>query len=393
MLSLEEASKKVLEHLPDGTINASIKWNDNYLFSVYTSDPIEGELDPFYAVNVETGAFSGFSIVGDEDTSGILEAFETAIHTDMGQSFLEHYGVKGMKWGVRKDRKKSQKSGLKKASETTELVANVLKTPLAPFIPRMSVINKAIMIGMNVANSVPTKVALQAAFTSPVAIAGYAVTAADSGAYRVPYSAIKNAARGGWNKKKEYSSPKLSESAIKKKVVPGINKNFPGLGTTNNCMRCTYAYEMRRRGFDVAATRTMLASGQHRLASNVMSKALHVKNKIKPDPATRPKTGIRSKIELRTPNSKDIFRELSKQPNRSRGDLQMRWGPLMGGHSVAYEIINGKPVIFDTQSGKTYTTPASLNTLTGRAASFSFNRLDNKDLNDFALTAWLKDSK
>jgi len=83
---------------------------------------------------------------------------------------------------------------------------------------------------------------------------------------------------------------------------------------------------------------------------------------------------------------------LAKQPDRSRGDLQMSWGPMMGGHSVAYEVVNKKQVIFDTQSGKTYSTPSELNALTQRAQGLSFNRLDNKNLNEIGLTAWMKDA-
>lgn len=70
----------------------------------------------------------------------------------------------------------------------------------------------------------------------------------------------------------------------------------------------------------------------------------------------------------------------------------MRWGPMMGGHSVAYEIINKKPVIFDTQSGKSYSTASELNKLTKHAKGMSFNRLDNKKLNQTGMTAWVKDN-
>jgi hypothetical protein len=212
----------------------------------------------------------------------------------------------------------------------------------------------------------------------------------DSGAYRVPVVAAKNAKRGGWEKDKSLAKKNMSQEDIEKKVVSGVNKDYPGLGTTNNCLRCTYAYEMRRRGNDVAATKTALASGQTALGPKLMTKSLSSKTKVK---ASNPPTGIKALVLGKRPTEADVFRTLAGQPDRSRGDFQMNWGAMIGGHSIAYEIINSRPVFFDTQSGKTYSTPAQLRTLTQRAQSMSFNRLDNKDLNDFALTAWLKDVK
>jgi hypothetical protein len=147
---------------------------------------------------------------------------------------------------------------------------------------------------------------------------------------------------------------------------------------------------MRRRGYDVAATKTAMASGQTGIGVRIMTKSLNAGTKI---PKTNKPTGITSIFKNKRPSENDVFKVLGKQPDGSRGDFQMRWGAMMGGHSVAYEIVKGKPVIFDTQSGKTYQTPAELRALTARAKGFKFNRLDDKDLNSVAITAWVKDSK
>jgi len=254
VISLQEASTIIKQNIVDGSINAAIKWEDNWLFSVYTSDIDEGELDPFYAVNRETGAFSGFSIVGDQDTSGILEAFSEVIeHGDSSGGFLAHYGKKGMKWGVRNE----EKVGPSKASVNWEAGLNVAKSlPILPsFIPQAKVIPKLIEIGVAVSQGKKMQVALSSSLYSPLALAGYAVTGLDSGAYRVPVVATKNLARGGWIKDKSLANPKLSVADIQKKVISPINRDYPGLGTTNNCLRSTYTYEMRRRGNDVVSTK------------------------------------------------------------------------------------------------------------------------------------------
>lgn len=387
MISQTEAADFVETQIPDGVIQASIEWDGKWIFCVYRDDPDEGQLDPFYAVDQETGVLAGYSIVGDADTAGILDAFNAALeHDAMVGDFLAHYGVKGMKWGVRKDR---QTSGSSAASQKAEKTLNTVKPLLAMVTPRANLQSKVLQVGQAAAAGMDLKKALNASLVSPMAIAGYAVSAADSGAYRVPGMIAKNAIRGGFPKDPSLSKPNMSVKDLQNKVMKPINPDYPGLGTTNNCLRATYTYEMRRRGYDVAATKTIMASGQTNMTARVMTKSLSTGSKIKNPNAP---TGIKSLFINKPPTAKDAFDALSKQPNGSRGDFQMRWGPFMGGHSVAYEIVRGKPVIFDTQSGKTYSTPAELNALVGRAQALSFNRLDNKDLNSMGITAWVKDN-
>lgn len=51
-----------------------------------------------------------------------MSTFGETIHVDTSKAFLEHYGVKGMKWGVRKDSGSSSKSsaGSKKKTSAKE---------------------------------------------------------------------------------------------------------------------------------------------------------------------------------------------------------------------------------------------------------------------------------
>src|SRR4029077_17292919 len=47
-----------------------------------------------------------------------------------------------------------------------------------------------------------------------------------------------------------------------KEVVAPINPGYGDLGTKMNCRRATFAYEMRRRGYDVKATKSVKGTGQ-----------------------------------------------------------------------------------------------------------------------------------
>ena len=53
----------------------------------------------------------------------------------------------------------------------------------------------------------------------------------------------------------------------------------------------------------------------------------------------------------------DVYDALSKMPNSARGELSVTWKGHNGGHSLAWEVINNKPVIFDFQTHKVYETP------------------------------------
>lgn len=45
-------------------------------------------------------------------------------------------------------------------------------------------------------------------------------------------------------------------------VIRGVNPKYGQPGSKMNCRRCTFTYEMRRRGYDVEATRSTKGIGQ-----------------------------------------------------------------------------------------------------------------------------------
>jgi hypothetical protein len=65
MFSVQEATEIVRKAIPNGKIQWQTDYQDLYLFQVFTDDPFEEEMDPFYSVNKETGEFRDFSILTD----------------------------------------------------------------------------------------------------------------------------------------------------------------------------------------------------------------------------------------------------------------------------------------------------------------------------------------
>lgn len=102
-------------------------------------------------------------------------------------------------------------------------------------------------------------------------------------------------------------------------------------GSTENCMLCTTALDLKRRGYDVKAGK--VKEGFY---------AADLKKWYKED--LQPKIG----------HYKDVLERLEKEPDGSYGNFMVYWKEG-GGHSMFYRIENGKPVIYDAQSNKKYT--------------------------------------
>lgn len=132
------------------------------------------------------------------------------------------------------------------------------------------------------------------------------------------------------------------------------------LASGNNCCLCTIAYDLRRRGYDVI-------SKQHapiNLLYDVSEEDVQWLYNY-------PK-------ETRTKTAEGLQKALEKQPSGSRGAAFCSWGEGTGGHVVAYEIINGKPYLFDSQTGKKY---SKVKDLFDDVTETSFIRLDDKEPN------------
>ena len=153
-----------------------------------------------------------------------------------------------------------------------------------------------------------------------------------------------------------------------KAVNPGY-KNFD-VNTKQNCMLCTMTYELRRRGYDVMANKALegyYSDYTKEIFPKAKSKTIGISFKSNDDPAydkfvdkvnkdsvyKQEVAEIRKKAfyGLNSDISKKVVSDiLSKQKDGARGNMTITY-PNWGGHSVAYEVDNGKVVIRDCQSG------------------------------------------
>lgn len=354
--------------------------------------------------------------------------------TEEVDDFLAHFGIKGMRWGVRKEQEVSAETQAKRNEKAQRYVdkAASLQTRITELQSKRAISKNPYMRARMHADirklSVKKKEALDDAERKRQgklskkqknAVQAAAIVAAIV-ASRVAYNNIqsgearrkaikgkdfvlrKSGQGSRWKKSPYLASKDLDEDSIMRVVVNGINPEYGKPGTKMNCRRCTFAYEMRRRGFDVAATRTTNANGQN--SAGLM-------NVLSPGHKTVP-TSTRSVIREVTRETergktlsmlgggkdkldpKDVFAGLMKHPEGARGELGVTWAPG-GGHSMAWEVIKGKPVIFDTQNGRRYRSMKDLIDDVGEDVihSASATRLDNIPLNEDFLLRWVKNAK
>lgn len=133
------------------------------------------------------------------------------------------------------------------------------------------------------------------------------------------------------------------------------------LASSNNCCLCTIAYDMRRRGYDVIAKQNAPINLLYDIGPEDVSWMYGF-----------PK-------ETKTKDAKGLENALKKQPNGSRGAAFCTWaGEGDSGHVVAYEVQNGKPILYDAQTGDKY---EKISDLFGDVKATSFIRLDDKEPN------------
>lgn len=373
--------------------------------------------------------------------------------------FLAHYGVRGMKWGQRKredsgggdnssqgptrterrDAKRETKAkgfegkaanlnvtikdldaqinalppGVKSVYKRqalkdvrTEVVKDrdrAVKDVQAVREGRLTSTQKKVVIGASIVAGLAATYVIQDQIQS-----GNATRLIAKGKERISGEAF------AFKKNPNLANPNFDVEDIHHHVVKKINPDYGAIGTKMNCRRATFSYEMRRRGYDVQATKTTNANGQNVMGLlnatspgkkiqgtgvfNVMANV--TRDKIRYDKGeSSPAYDLMKNF---APGGKEkipqgysvdsIFDTLGKQPNGSRGELGVAWS-MGGGHSMAYEIVKGKPVIFDAQSGKVFDAAEKFFKDMPSVANAGFTRLDNLELNSDYLMRWMTNAK
>lgn len=322
------------------------------------------------------------------------------------QECLAHHGIKGMKWGVR--RFQNEDGSLTKAGKERYNSVNIIDT------------EDSKKKGLSDKQKTIIKVGAAAVATALVAYGTYKL--ADSGElHRLAEKGkmLLGVSDGSFKKNEAYSR-KMSADQIAETFFGKINPGYgERLGSSNNCRRCTFAYELSRRGYDVKATQTLSGTGQdirsfhQSIGKGKLSLRQILKTSIDSFLDTqregRPNWEISDQvyenlllrttgtqvINLRgssgeltiTKNAKRIFEALSKMPEGARGEFTCTW---LGGkaHSRAWEIIDGKPIIFDMQTSKVYKNCEDMKDAM-QMATASITRLDNLNLDFDFLRRWV----
>lgn len=237
------------------------------------------------------------------------------------QDAIKHYGTKGQKWGVRHwqypdgrftDEGKARYFGSGKSRDSVDYENGPAKYDSAEAL------------------------AILALYVAPTAL-------------YVGGSAIHDAAISHNIKKyekhrlKEQTDPetglKLKDNpdATVKEDMKDVNMEYRYAlfhssdrnGRTQNCMLCTTALDLKRRGYDVKA-----GTASDGFTDDALKK-WYKNPKIQKD------------------RLDDIIRTLKKEPEGSYGNFMCIW-KMGGGHSMFYRIEDGKVAIYDAQSGKYY---------------------------------------
>lgn len=363
-------------------------------------------------------------------------------------SELVHFGIKGMKWGVRKeeetstgkpaqpkklsDRKVKRVRGHEAVAKSAQAQIDTIKAnpskwrytrhnqnvqvkELEKFRDKHVKAAKDIREGH--LTDYQKKLLIGAGVTAGVLAAYGTYKFIDSG------TAHQLLTRNQLLKENAHLARKMSVDELMNEVVKPINPNYGDLGTKMNCRRATFAYELRRRGYDVKATNSVAGSGQTVAGMlNATTPGSHIgttplgmmrqyiregekggplreaieaggmgKTKIDFGPRKlKTLSGSIAEVPLSVPErSKAIFDAIGRNPEGARGELGVTWS-MGGAHSMAWEVIGGKANVFDTQTGEHFSLEQFNQKMGSTIKDAGITRLDNATLNRKFLGKWIR---
>lgn len=256
-----------------------------------------------------------------------------SVRSDQNGSTLAHYGVPGMKWGVRKEYELKGRKTKKKSKTTTSSNDNVTTT-----------------------------------------VTKHGDDVYDE--YRKQIKPLIDFDRGGGSvhtpgliaSKKLDDLPKIDNRLSEDLEAWKINKGATTQKRLTNCFECTIAYEMRKRGYDVQANDKRGATAAE------MLHAFDIKDSFSIQVST---------INYNNFNNQRFANDFYDQVasncleygDGARGTLDVYW-PLGGGHAMSWYIEDGEFHLIDPQDTSRDARECLIN-CNGKAEVF---RLDNAEL-------------
>ena len=377
------------------------------------------------------------------------------------EDFLAHYGKKGMRWGVlneedsspsSKQKVKEDKTQAKQAKRETKALgfesraakSNIriseLENEIKNLPPGVKTAYKRTVLQGNLKDTTNYRDSLlkdavasrngkltsnqKKLILGGIAVAGIAGFMAynamsDSGqanSLKLRGAAFLSGKKFEFAKNPELSRKDFSPAQVLTHVGQQVNPNYSTPGGQMNCRRSTFTHELRRRGYDVAATTSPVGWGQSesglinaltigtrdRFSSASLSSMVvggDVRGQIKGDRRSNPAETVSiKKFQIagdgRNTDNNNIMAALSEQPNGSRGEVVFNFRSF--GHSMAYEIFDGKPVIFDSQKGTMYDGDTGFTKLSdkwGMPSGAEITRLDNIPLDMKFLSRWATNAR
>ena len=307
--------------------------------------------------------------------------------------YLQHYGILGMRWGIRRFQDKSGRltaAGKKRYDDDPSNGAPEKASSKTSKEVGDSFVEKKLGIKLSDKQKTAIKVGVGAAAVALAAYGGYRLYNSDVGKpLRDQVDQFLNRFNEGYDRETFKQTGKLTEHAKKdlstreydsklrffKKAreytpdedLKAINEGMFRVtqGGSNNCGLCTTAYELRRRGYDVRAN--FAEQGR-----SVKTLSEFFKNADIQDDAA---LANRTKSEWMAA----IERRLLRQGDGARGNFGGQYA-MGGGHSIIYEVSKGKVIFRDGQTGETYRSvrEAIGNFVPGKSNYF---RMDNLEIN------------
>lgn len=222
----------------------------------------------------------------------------------------------------------------------------------------------------------------------------------------------KGSSKLGYSRKTEHYESTIKEiEADAKKVNGGMAAVLFAQNRDNNCAYCTAAYELRRRGYDVKAAESIVGvdlfshpdlmfkgAKANLLVDNTDYKKDKEGNFIL-DKNGEKQMSFSAKLfpkGISKQQFNEIEKELVKQGEGARGNIFGTFaGSAFAGHSMAYEIVNGKLCIIDAQSGTVHDGSSILKSAYQDLENFRevyYTRTDNLQINDKLIGNFVTDS-